>query len=181
NLFNDQIALYLDGVSARLIERMNRLEIMADLFPVQRAKRHVGGFGKNLLAKASQVNQADAGDDLMRASLQLGDHPFGLVEIRRLAEQTRAEIDQRVGAEHQRVGNLFGNGAGFAIGVELGEFARGQLLVTHLRSVAGHDAKPQSQFAQEFGATRRSRSEDEPWQVHSIIGGWNIGVLEKWS
>src|SRR6266516_1474210 len=156
---------------------MNRLEIIADLFPVQPPKRHVGGFSKNLLAIASQMNQADAGDDLMRSALQLGDHPFGLVKIRWLAEQPCPGIDQRVGAEHQRVGNLFGNGAGFAIGVELGEFARGQLLETHLRSVAGHDAEPQSQFAQEFGAARRSRSEDEPWQVHSIFGGWSDGVL----
>ena len=62
-------------------------------------------------------------------------------------------------------GIFLGHRAGFAIGVELGEFARGQLLETHLSSVAGHDAEPQSQFAQEFGAARRSRSEDEPWQV----------------
>ena len=91
----------------------------------------------------TEVDQADTGDDLMGAALKPFQHLFRFRQVGRLAKEPRAQINQCVGAKNQRVRNPFRHGAGLAVGVELTQFARGQLFVVRFRSVAGHDMKSQ--------------------------------------
>ncbi len=114
-------------------------KIIADLFVVERMKRHIGADGKNAFAMRAQVHQADAGDDLMRPALQPRQHPSRFGEIARLAENFAFQKDQRVRAEHERVGDFLGHGARLAVGVKLAKFQRRQMFVENLRRVAGHD------------------------------------------
>lgn len=88
-------------------------------------------------------------------------------QIGGLAEKCRPEIDERVGAEHQCIGKFFGNGARLAVGVELGDFAGGELIVVNFGGVAGHDREVHPELAQQFRAARRSGSQDERRQIHA--------------
>ena len=89
-------------------------------------------------------------------------------------------MDDRIGAEHQCIRNLFRHRQRLAIGVELAKFARGQLFVANFRGIARHNAKLQSHFAQQFRAARRRGSENDSRQGHSMIGSSN-GAMEYWS
>ena len=82
----------------------------------------------------AQMNQADAGDDLMRAALQLRQHPLRLGQIARLAKNFAIQKNQRVRAQHERIGNFFGDGARLAMGVELAKFQRRQVVRQKLPS-----------------------------------------------
>jgi hypothetical protein len=83
------------------------------------------------------MNQADAGDDLMRPALQPRQHPPRVGQVSRLAHDFAFEKNQRVRAEHERVGNFLGHGARLAMGVELAKLLRRQLFVNDFRRVAG--------------------------------------------
>ena len=113
------------------------------------------------------MNQADARDDLMRPALKFRQHLFRLVKIARLAENFALQKNQRVRAEHERVGNFFGDGARLAMRVKLAKFQRRQLFVENFRRVAGNDLKFQLQLPQQFRAARRSGSQDERRQFHT--------------
>ena len=115
---------------------------------VQRTKRHLRGLGENFLAKAAQVNQTHARDDLMRAALQLFEHLLRLRATGRFAKQLRARVNECVRAKHEGIRNLFRNRARLAIGVELTKLARGQFFTVHLRHIARHNAKLQSHLTQ---------------------------------
>ena len=85
-------------------------------------KQHVAADGKNTFAVGAQVHQADAGDDLMRAALEFPQHAPRLGQAARLAQDFAFEKHQRVRAQHERVGNFFGDDARLAMGVELADF-----------------------------------------------------------
>jgi len=67
-----------------------------------------------------------------------------------LPKKFRVEINQRVGGQNQRVGEFFGDVARFAIGIELGNFLRGQLFRMQFGSITRHDAKFAANLPQQF-------------------------------
>ena len=117
-------------------------------------KRHVGAYGKNALVMGAQMHQADAGNNLVRAALQPGQHPPGIRQIARLAKNFAIKKYKRIGAEHECVGNFFGHGTGLAVGVELADLKRGKVLVRDFVGFAGQNAKFYLQKFEEFSAAR---------------------------
>ena len=117
-------------------------------------KRHVRADGEKPFALPAPMNEADAGDDLVRAPLKARQHPLRVGEVRRLAQNFAAEENQRVRAEHKRVGKFPGDGARLEMGVEPADFQRRQMPVRHLRSIAGDDSKIHFQLPQQFRAAR---------------------------
>jgi hypothetical protein len=89
----------------------------------------------------AEEKQADAGDDLVDAPLERSEHEGGFVEGVGFAEGFAFEADERIGGDGDGVGVLFGDSAGFAIGVELAEFTWGEVIVSDFGDVAGDDLK----------------------------------------
>ena len=138
-------------------------------------KRHVSADGEKPFATPAPMDEADAGDDLMCAPLKKRQHPFRIGEVRRFAHNLAAEKNQRVRAEHKRVGKSSGDGARLEMGVEPADFLRRQMPVLHLRNIAGNDSKFHFQLPQQFRAARRRGSQNELRQFHdaSLAGKRN--------
>ena len=115
-------------------------------------KRHVRADGEKPFATTAPMDEADAGDNLMRASLKQRQHPLRVGEVRRLAQNFAAEENQRVRAEHKRVGKFPGDGARLEMGVEPADFLWRQMSVRHLRRIAGNDSEIHFQLPQQFRA-----------------------------
>ena len=130
-------------------------------------KHHVRAHRKNPFPVRAQMNQADAGDDLVRPALQPRQHSFRIGGAYGLAHDFAGEKHQRVRAEHERVGIFFCHRARLATGIELANFKRRKLLIQNLRRVAGNDSKIQFQLPQQFRASRRGRGENERRQIHA--------------
>ena len=101
-----------------------------------------------------KMNQADAGDNLVRPSLQSRQHAARVCEVDRFAHDFVIEKDEGVRAEHERVRMFFGDDARLTMRVELAEFPRRQMFVRHFRHIAGDDLKIQFQLPQQFRAAR---------------------------
>lgn len=154
NFRDNLVAVLLNRIGAGLVEQIHPGNVILDLPGSKRMEGHVGAHGKKPLTASAQMNQAYAGDDLMRLSLQARQHPFGFGEVCRLAEDFTAEKDQRVRAQHERVGDFPGHGAGLAMGVKLAKLKRRQLFVNNLRCVTGDDLKLRLQLPQQFRSAR---------------------------
>ena len=100
------------------------------------------------------MHEADAGDDLMRAALQFSQHAPRVGRVARLAEDFTVQKDQRVGGEHEGVGNFFGDGARLAVGIELADFERREVFVRDLVGFAGQDAEFDLEQFEKFCAAR---------------------------
>ena len=124
---------------------------------VERPESDFGGVGEKFLAMAAQVNETDAGDDAVSAALQLREHAAGVVEVGGFPEQGVLEGDEgiRAIAHEGESGNFFRDGAGLAVGVQLGDFHGGQLFGVEFRGIAGDDGEVESQPAQELGTAGR--------------------------
>ena len=96
--FDDFIAAFLNGIRAGLVEGINLRQVITDLTDVEGTEDDVGGVGEKLLAMAAEMDEADAGDDAMGASLQLLEHAAGIVKVGGLAEEGGIQGDQGVGA-----------------------------------------------------------------------------------
>ncbi len=105
----------------------------------------------------AQVHQTNAGHDLMMPALQPRNHPPRFGESARLAENFIVQKNQRVGGEHERIGNFFGNGARLAMRVELANFQRRKMFVGDFISVTGQHLKFHRQQFKQFRAARRGR------------------------
>ena len=114
-------------------------------------KQHVGADGKNPFAMSAQVDQTDAGDDLMRAALQAAPASGAPRQVGAACPDFIVKKHQRVRAQHQRVGNFFGDGARLAMGVELAN-SSGERCSSKLRDVAGHDLEIHIQQLQQLRA-----------------------------
>ncbi len=120
---------------------MNLGNVFADLLGIERMKQNVRARGENPFLMFAQMHQADAGHDLMMPALQAREHPPRLGLIARFAEDFIVEKNQRVRAQHQRVGMFFGHGERLAMGIELADLQRREMFVRHFRDLAGHDLK----------------------------------------
>src|SRR5581483_835069 len=84
----------------------------------------------------------------------------------RLAEQCRAQIDERISAENKGIRKLFGDGTGLSISVDLGNLPSGQLLTVRLRRIARQSLEGHAQSLQQLRASWRSGSKNDRRQVH---------------
>jgi len=117
-------------------------------------KRHVRADGKNPFAMRAQVHQANAGDDLMCATLKFRQHLFRFIKITRLAKNFTFQKNQRVCTQHERVWNFLCDGARLAMRVDLAEFTRRQVFIRNFHRIARHNFKFQFQLPQQFRASR---------------------------
>jgi hypothetical protein len=101
---------------------MDAREVVVDLGGGEGAEGDIGAHGKDVLAMDALVDEADAGDDLVGASLQTGEHGAGDGEIGGFAEDVVAEKDEGIGAEDEGIGELFSDDSGLAVGVQLADF-----------------------------------------------------------
>jgi hypothetical protein len=85
-------------------------------------------------------------------ALQARQHPTRLGQIRGFAHDLTTGKNQCVRAQHQGIGNFFGDDPRLAMRVELAKFLRRQLIVEHFRGVAGNHLKIQIQLPQQFRA-----------------------------
>jgi hypothetical protein len=127
----------------------------------------------------AQMNQADAGDDLMRPALKFRQHLFRFIKITRLAKNFLPEKNQRVRAKHECIGNVFCDGTRLAMRIELAEFQRRQLPVENFRRIAGDDFEFQLQLSQQFRAARRSGGENEMLYFHMANHPANLSTDRK--
>ena len=114
--------MFLNGIAAGFIERIDFGEIMADLIIRKGVKRHICADGKYAFVMGAQMHETNSGDDLVRAALQFFQHPVCVSQIARLFKNFALQKNQGVGAEHEGIGNFFGNGARFAVGIKLANF-----------------------------------------------------------
>jgi hypothetical protein len=148
NFRDDFFAMFLDCISASLVQRIDLIQIIQNLACVQRMKSHVRASGEKFFAMPAQMDQTDAGDDLMRTPLKPLQHPLRLSQISRLAQGFIFKKDQRVRAQHERIGNFFGDGARLAMRVELANFQRRQMFMRHFHGIARQDFKFHLQLLQ---------------------------------
>ena len=102
----------------------------------------------------------------MRASLKLFEHLISLLQSRRFPEEPGPDINQRVRAEHERVGKMLCHHARLPVGIDLSHFARRQLIGMRFGSLARHDAEFHAELAQQFGAAGRGGRQNERRQMH---------------
>ena len=74
-------------------------------------------------------------------TLQLTKHLLRFVRTFRLPQYRAIQIDERISADNQRVGMVFGHGASLAMGIELGHFHGGQRITFRLGRIPWHDSK----------------------------------------
>ena len=143
--------------------------VFADLRAIQRVKQHIRAGRKNPLLMFPQMDQADPGDHLMAAALEARQHGPGLRQAARFPQNLVVQKHQRVGAQHQRIGNLLGNGKGLPVGIKLADFQGGEMLIGHLGHVGRHDLKIHLEQPQQFRAAGRSRGQNDGRQFHIPI------------
>ena len=90
----------------------------------------------------------------MMATLQPRKHPARFGQITRLAENFVVEKNQRVGGEHQRIGNFFGDRTRLAVRIKLADFEGRKMFVGNFVSVAGQHLKLHRQELHQFRTTR---------------------------
>ncbi len=172
--------MILNGIGAGFVQRLDEREIIANRFRAEQPEFHRRAFRENCLAMPAQLQQAHARHHLMRLAAQLFQHAMRALEIRGFAKQSRAQIHERVRPDHQRVGMAFRDRTRLAIGVELGNFRRGQLLVVQFLRVAGDDGEFRHQFSQQVRAARRRGGQNDRWQIHAITAfADNAGIAPK--
>jgi hypothetical protein len=170
DVLDDHFAMFLNRVGARLVEGVDGFEIPADLAGVEGMQRDVGAFDKCALTMTPEVEEADPGDHLMGAILEERQHPAGVVEGGWFTKEVVIDTDEGISAEDLMVRVLFGDGAGLAIGVELAEFVRAEVVIKHLGQRAGDGFEVEAHMAQEFAAAGRCGGEDERGGVHGFAG-----------
>ena len=144
--------MILDAIGAGLVERIDFGKVVTDLVGGQGLKGDVGADGKQAFAVSPEVQEANAGNHLMGAPLELIQHPVRIGKIARFAIDFPLQKDQGVGAQHNGIGNFLGDDAGFAMGVELADFPGRQMLRGQFRGVTGDDLEFRGQLTQEIGA-----------------------------
>jgi len=159
--FDDEIAVLLNGVGAGFVERIDLFVIMVDLLEGERTEGDGGMLDEQALAVGPEVDETDAGDDLVGAALQGGKHPMGVHQIGGFAKGLAFQGDQGVHAHGDGVGKFFGHGAGLFVGVDLGELAGAEGFVREFGGVAGNDAKFEAQLLQQFRPPRRGRGQNK--------------------
>jgi hypothetical protein len=147
-------------------------EVTADLGEVEGMEGDLGVFGERVLLMAAEVEQADTGDDMMGSALEERQHAAGVIERGRFAEEQLIEADEGIGAEDEMVGVLFGDVAGFAIGIELAEFVGAEVIMMHFGKGAGDDLEIEAEVVQEFAAAGGGGCEDQGWRLHGFGGGF---------
>jgi hypothetical protein len=169
-VLDDHFAVFLDRIGAGLVEGIDVFEVTANLAGIEGMKRDVGAFHESALAMTPEVEEADPGDHLMRAALEERQHPAGVVKGGWFTEEVVIDTDEGIGAEDLMIGVLFGDRAGLAIGVELTEFMRAEVVMKHLGQGAGDGFEAEAHMAQEFAAAGRCGGEDERGGIHGFGG-----------
>ena len=152
---DNQFAAFLDGVRAGFVEGIDLGQIFIHLPGRERAEQNVRADGEDAFAVRAQLDEADAGDDLVRAALELKKHLLRFDGAGGLAEDLVVEEDEGVRAHDERVGQFFGHGAGLAMGVELAKLLRREVIVKDLLRVAGDDFEVQLELPEQVRAARR--------------------------
>jgi hypothetical protein len=84
----------------------------------------------------------------MRAPLQARDHLVRLSQVCWFAEDLPIKEDQRIGPKNQRIGKPLGHGASFAMGVELTQLRRCQMIIREFGHGGGYNFESRDDLLQ---------------------------------
>ena len=171
----------LNRVGARLVARFAALPVGDGLVPADLAERDPARRDDRLLAPT--VHERDAGQYLVRAPGQRGEHPEGLVARSRLAEDALAENDRGIraeqGAARARRAGRTRLGEGEPAHVGCGELARDRRLVDVLAAVTECEAETLEYLAAAWRGRgqvqRRGAQRVRPGDRDARRAGWRPG------
>ena len=103
----------------------------------------------------TEVEETNAGDHLMGATLKLRQHAVRVGQVAGLAENIEIQKNERVGAQDDGVGDFFPHGTGFMMGIEEANFSGRQVFRSDLDRVAGNDLEIRRYLAKEFSPAGR--------------------------
>ena len=153
-------ALY--GVGASFVVGLFRGEITRDFFGGELGEMDEGRFDEAAALGVWEANESDARYDGMGAAGKIFQHVAGIVGGAGLTEDPAFESYDRVGGKDDggadcASGGEFGFGVSEALDQLAGRFAGEGSFVNGGR----HDDEGEARVVENFGAARRSRSEDE--------------------
>jgi len=165
---NEAARVSLDGIGAGFVMRFASGEIAGNFLRRERGEMHQSGFDKSDAFGVRKPNKRNAGKNRVGAAGESFEHVAGIVGRTRLAKNVAVESDSSVSS----------NNNGRADGARRGEFCFGDgetldKIVRRFTGVSGFvnsgrkHSERKSSAAQDFGAPRRSRSEN---QFHRFSG-----------
>ena len=122
---------------------------------------NIGADGKKAFTMGAQEQETNAGDHLMRATREAGQHAVGLGEVAGFAKDFAVEKNEGVSAENEGIGNFLGNDPGFAMGVEQANLVGRKVVGRQFGGGAGDDLKFGGELAQQIGTPGRRRSQNQ--------------------
>lgn len=152
----------LDGVAAGFVVWLAGGEIAGNLPGVEPSKVHERGFDELDALGVGKTDQADPGKDGMIAAREIFKHAARVVGGVGFAENVAVEDHFRVGGDNDsRADGACGNEFCFGVGQALDEDVRRFVGIRSFVNGGGHDVEREAGVAENFGAARRGRREDE--------------------
>ena len=163
-------AARLDRVRPCRVERLASPDVGLDLRVRIVAHRHLGAHDRRPFAARAGVHDRHAGQDLVPPVAETAQHPDRLRRRAGLSQDRSVDDDERVGAEHDGVGDPAGDGAGLGQRErhdDIGGRPRGRSLV----DCARQDPEPAADLAEELPAPGRRRRQHELQARRARVGG----------
>jgi len=136
-MFDEHFAVILHAVGSGFVEDVDMGEVGFDQRFIKRAETHVGDFVKLNLRGGLAPSQMNSRGDLMHPAGKGAEHGTRGLVVRRFAQGTSVEPDERVGGEDDRGGMRGHDGEGLGPGIgqnERGESERGIMQLHRIRS-----------------------------------------------
>ncbi len=137
--FDEEFAMFLDGIGPRLIQGIDQFQVALDLDTRQWQEVNIRAVRKRVLPVDPEVDETNPGDDLMGFVLECLEHLNGFTVRRGFAKPPVADTNKRVRTEDKRVRMLLGDHAGLPVGIELTDFVGGELGVLDFRRFTRDD------------------------------------------
>ena len=155
DLFDEGAADLLDGVAAGLVQILVAVEIGGDGGRVKSFEGDVGDLEADDGPVLGGVEEGDAGDDPVFPAGETAEHGLGGGPVGRLAEDLRAQADDGVGADDQRIRVFIGHVAGLGLCRGHGEADRIGLGDSRFVHSAGNDPENGEEARQKLPSARR--------------------------
>ena len=158
---DDRVAVFLRGVRASFVERIDFAQILVDLITGQRPHPDPRRVGKDDFHLERTVDQTDRGNDFVLSADQLPEHRHRFRAIARFAEESSIEHHDRIGPEDDRLRMPAGYGPRFALRVlhrqHIGRGSRRRFFDT----LGVDDGEPQAHLPQQLLPPRGSAGEND--------------------
>src|SRR6266700_2808802 len=152
----------LDAISAGFVVRLAGGEIPGDFLGGENSEVHERGLHEGAALDIGKADEGHAGDDGVRAAGKLFQHVAGLVGRARLAKNAAVQGYFRIGGNDDgRADGAGGDKVRLGVSQALNEIVRGFARVRRFVNGGRKHREMEPSIAQDFGAARRSGSENE--------------------